>query len=154
MPACIWNMLVCAAGPLDTGQLLTYLYLLLLPVIVLNLIRLAYPTEFVAKVIIKSAPWHLRGRPHNTRRTRVKRYKIPVRKLQKKVKTYVEQPCGLTSFQRSSPPSRLVVVWSLFSDSSLVNFAPTWPSKASKHQHPCRFDSIPTPFSLASTATD
>jgi hypothetical protein len=77
MPACIWNMLVCVAGPLDTGQLLTYLYILLLPVIVLNLICLAYPTKFVAKVITKSAPWHLRGRPRAFCRTRVKRYKIP-----------------------------------------------------------------------------
>ena len=69
---------------MDTGQLLTYLYPLLLPVIVLNLIHLAYPTEFVAKVISKLAPWRLRRRPCAIRRTRVKRYKIPVRKLQNK----------------------------------------------------------------------
>ena len=79
-------MLVCVAGPLDTGQLLTYLYTLLLPVIVLNLIYLTYPTKFVAKVITKLAPWRLRGRPHAIRRTRVKRYKIPERKLQNKNK--------------------------------------------------------------------
>jgi hypothetical protein len=51
MPACIWNMLVCVAGPLDTGQFLTYLYILLLPVIIINLIYLTYPTKIVAKVI-------------------------------------------------------------------------------------------------------
>jgi hypothetical protein len=79
-------MLVCAAGPLDTGQLLTYLYILLLPVIVLNLIRLTYPTKFVVKMITKSAPWHLRGRPRAIPRTRVKRYKTPERKLQNKNK--------------------------------------------------------------------
>jgi hypothetical protein len=66
---------------LDTGQLLTYLYILLLPVIVLNLIRLAYPTKFVAKVITKSAPWRLQGRSHAICCTRVKRYKIPEQKL-------------------------------------------------------------------------
>jgi hypothetical protein len=85
-------MLVCAAEPLDTGQLLTYLYLLLLPVIVLNLIYLTYPTEFMVKVITKSAPWRLRGRPRAIRRTRVKRYKIPEQKLQNKS----EKPCGAT----------------------------------------------------------
>jgi hypothetical protein len=92
MPACIWNMLVCAAGPLDTGQFLTYLYILLLPVIILNLIYLAYPTKIVAKVITKLAPLHLRGRPCAIRRTRVKRYKIPEQKLQNKS----EKPSGAT----------------------------------------------------------
>ena len=69
---------------MDTGQFLTYLYILLLPVFIFNLIDLAYPTKFVAKVITKSAPWHLRGRPCAICRTRVKRYKILVRKLQNK----------------------------------------------------------------------
>ncbi len=92
MPACIWNMLVCVAGPLDTGQLLTYLYTLLLPVIVLNLIYLTYPTKFMAKVITKSAPWHLQGRPCAIHRTKIKRYKIPEQKLQNKSK----KPCGAT----------------------------------------------------------
>ena len=77
---------------LDTGQLLTYLYILLLPVINLNLIDLTYPTKFTAKVITKSAPWCLQGRPPAICRTRVKRYKIPVRKLQHKSKN----PCGAT----------------------------------------------------------
>ena len=53
MPACIWDMLVCVVGPLDTGQFLTYLYILLLLVIILNLIYLTYPTKIVAKVITK-----------------------------------------------------------------------------------------------------
>ena len=85
-------MVVCAAGPLDTGQFLTYLYILLLPVIVLNLIYLAYPTKIVAKVITKSAPWRLQGTPCTIFRTRVKRYKIPEQKLQTKNK----KPCGAT----------------------------------------------------------
>jgi hypothetical protein len=85
-------MLVWAAGPLDMGQFLTYLYILLLPVIVLNLIYLAYPTKIVAKVITKPAPWRLWGRPRAIRCTRVKRYKIPEQKLQNKS----EKPSGAT----------------------------------------------------------
>ena len=77
---------------MDTGQFLTYLYILLLPVIVLNLIYLAYPTKIVAKVITKLAPWRLREKPRAIRRTRVKRYKILERKLQTKSK----KPSGAT----------------------------------------------------------
>ena len=86
MPACIWSLLlVCAAGPLNTGQeILTYLYFNFLPVFIIILLHLAYPTKFVAKVITKSAFWRLRGRPCAICRTRVKRYKILVRKLQNK----------------------------------------------------------------------
>ncbi len=109
-------MLVCAAGPFDTGQFLTYLYILLLLVFVLNLIDLAYSTKFVVKVIAKLAPWHLRGRPRAIHRTRAKRYKIPVRKLQNKsenlrgatIRTYLfpalftafKVGCGVESFLR------------------------------------------------------
>ncbi len=87
-------MLVCAAGPLDTGQFFTYLYVILLPVIIFNLIYLAYPTKIVAKVITKSAPWRLQGKPRAIRRTRVKRYKIPVRKHQDKNEN--SGTCGAT----------------------------------------------------------
>ncbi len=147
-------MVVCVAGPLDTGQFLTYLYILLLPVIVLNLIYLAYPTKIVAKVITKSAPWRLQGTPCTIFRTRVKRYKIPEQNFKPKAKSPVEQPYGLTSSLRSSPPSKLVVEWRPFSDSTPVHLTPTWPSKASWHsnQRPRRSDSIPTHILLA-TAT-
>ena len=62
----------------------TYLYVILLPVIIFNLIYLTYPTKIVAKVITKLAPWRLQGRPRNICRTRVKRYKITMRKHQDK----------------------------------------------------------------------
>ncbi len=68
------------------GQFLTYLYVILLPVIIFNLIYLTYPTKVMAKVITKSAPWRLRGKPCAIRHTRVKRYKIPMRKHQDKNK--------------------------------------------------------------------
>ncbi len=74
------------------GQFLTYLYVLLLPVIILNLIYLTYPTKIMAKVITKSAPWRLRGKPRTIRRTRVKKYKVPETKHQNKTK----KPSGAT----------------------------------------------------------
>jgi hypothetical protein len=80
-----------AIGP---GQeILTYLYFNFLPIFIIILLHLAYPTKFVAKVITKSAPWRLRGRPHAICRTRVRRYKILVRKLQHKSKKHL---CGAT----------------------------------------------------------
>ena len=79
---------------MDTGKILTYLYVILLPVIIFNLIYLSYPTKIVAKVNTKSAPWHLWGKPCAIRRTRVKRYKIPVRKHQDKNEN--SGTCGAT----------------------------------------------------------
>ncbi len=78
----MWSLLLaCAAGPLDTGQkILTYLFLNFLPTFIIILLHLAYPTKTLATAIVKSAPWRLRGNPRAIRRTRVKRYKIPVRK--------------------------------------------------------------------------
>jgi hypothetical protein len=80
----MWGtLLVCAAGPLDTGQdistYLFYLFLNFLPTFIVILLHLAYPTKALAMVIGKSAPWRLC--------TRVKRYKIPVRNHQAKDKT-------------------------------------------------------------------
>jgi hypothetical protein len=86
-------LLVCAARPLDTGQdistYLFYLFLFLnfLPTFIMILFHLAYPTKTLAKAIVKSASWRLRGKPHAIRCTRIKRYKIPVRDHQAKNKT-------------------------------------------------------------------
>ena len=52
-----------------------------------TLLNLAYPTKTLATAIIKLAPWRLRGKPRAIRRTRIKRYKIPVRDNQAKNKT-------------------------------------------------------------------
>jgi len=69
----MWSLLLaCAAGPLDTGQqIFTYLFLNFLPTFIIILLHLAYPTKTLAMVIIKSAPWRLRGKPRAIRRTRV-----------------------------------------------------------------------------------
>jgi hypothetical protein len=84
-------LLVCAAGPLDTGQdISTYLFYLslnFLPTFIMILFHLTYPTKTLAKAIIKSAHWCLRGKPCAIRRTRIKRYKIPVRDNRAKNKT-------------------------------------------------------------------
>ena len=73
-------MLACAAGPFDTGQqFFTYLFLNFLPNFIIFLLHQAYPTKSLATAIVKSAPRRLRGNPRVIRRTRVKRYKIPVR---------------------------------------------------------------------------
>jgi hypothetical protein len=85
----MWSILLaCAAGPLDTEQqIFTYLFLNFLPIFIFILLRLAYPTKTLATAIIKTAPWRLRGKPRAIRRTRIKRYKIPVRDNQAKNKT-------------------------------------------------------------------
>jgi hypothetical protein len=87
----MWSLLLaCAAGPFNTGQeILTYLYFNFLLIFIIILLHLTYPTNFMAKVITKSTPWGFRGRPRAIRHTRVKRYKIPVRKLQIKSKKHL-----------------------------------------------------------------
>jgi hypothetical protein len=87
----MWHVVSMAAGPLDTGQdissYLFYLFLNFLPTFIMIFFHLAYPTKTLAKAIVKSAPWRLRGKPRPIRRTRIKRYKIPVRDHQAKNKT-------------------------------------------------------------------
>ena len=89
-PACIWSLvLVCTAGPLDTGQqILTYHILNFLPMIIIfTLIYLVYPTKTLATAISKLAPYCLRGKPHTICCIRIKWYKIPVRNYQARNKT-------------------------------------------------------------------
>jgi hypothetical protein len=81
-------LLACVAGPLYTGQeILTYLFFNILPIFIIILHHLAYPTKTLAMAITKSAPWHLWGKPRTIQCTRIKRYKIPVRNHQAKNKT-------------------------------------------------------------------
>jgi hypothetical protein len=84
-------LLVCAAGPLDTGQdistYLFYLFLNFLPTFIMIFFHLTYPTKTLAKAMVKSAPWRLWGNPRAIRRTRIKKYKIPVRDHQAKKNT-------------------------------------------------------------------
>ncbi len=52
------------------------------------------PYQGLGIAIVKLAPWHLRGKPRAIHRTRVKRYKIPVRKHQDKNEK--SRTCGAT----------------------------------------------------------
>jgi hypothetical protein len=146
-------LLVCAAGPLDTGQeILTYLFFNFLPIFIIILLYLAYPTKTLAIAITKLALWHLREKPCTICRTKIKRYKIPVRNHQVKnkasgatIRTYL--------FQHSSLPTRLVVVPKFFSNASPVRPPgpnPIWPSKARRRSNlcPCWSDLILTPTLL------
>jgi hypothetical protein len=151
-------LLVCAAGPLDTGQdnILTYLFFLFLnflPTFIVILFHLAYPTKTLAKAIVKTAPWRLRGNPRAICRTRIKRYKIPVRDNQ--VKPVEPKAYELTFFRRSSLPTRLVVALRCFSDASPVCPPGTWPSKVRRRSNlrPHRSDSTLTPILSGSIAT-
>jgi hypothetical protein len=68
-------------------EILTYLFFNILPIFITVLLHLAYPTKTLATAITKSAPWRLQGKPCTICRTRIKRYKIPVRNHQAKNKT-------------------------------------------------------------------
>ncbi len=89
---------------------MTYLFLQILPSIILTLCHLAYPTKNLATTIQRMAPWCLKGKPCIAQRKRVKRYKKPVKELQNKVKDHKLQT---HLFRLPLPPSRLVVALSL-----------------------------------------
>ena len=155
----MWSILLaCAAGPLDTGQeIFTYLFLNILPFFILILLHLAYPTKTLATTIAKTAPWRLRGKPRATRRTRIKRYKIPVRDNQdktsraKSIRTYLfpalfaafKVGCCIEAFLRrfSGPPTRDLAFHSeatLQSASSPVRFnSDSYPIGVDSHASRC-----------------
>jgi hypothetical protein len=70
MPARIWNLLACVAGPLlNTGkfnQVITYLFIFFLPIIIISLMRSVIPTNpksrhFLMAKILRGTPWPLWG---------------------------------------------------------------------------------------------
>jgi hypothetical protein len=82
-PARIWNLLACVAGPplLNTGQLniITYLFIFLLPIIIISLMRSVFPDNpkalrFLMVTILRGTPWPIRGHrgPIWRRRRKVK----------------------------------------------------------------------------------
>jgi hypothetical protein len=80
------------AGPthLDTGQFTTYLFFSFLPIIILNLIHVAVPTNPIAHpylmtAILRETPWHLRGIRGPTHRPHCKSCK----KLKKPIRHYM-----------------------------------------------------------------
>ncbi len=71
------------AGPLMTEQqVMTYLFLLLLPTTIYVLCLLAYPTKNLIAMIQRTAHWRLEGKPCVNQRKRVKRYKTPIKRMQ------------------------------------------------------------------------
>ncbi len=83
MPARMWNLLACVAGPplLDTGQLNInkYLFIFLLPIIIISLMSSIFPDNpkafrFLMSTILRGSPWPIRGHrgPFWRRRRKVK----------------------------------------------------------------------------------
>jgi hypothetical protein len=84
----MYHMLVmCMAGPLDTGQeIATYLLLHLIPIVIYQLVFLAIPKDpillcILAKTLVKQTAWRLRGHPHGARPKKTKCFKKPKKKL-------------------------------------------------------------------------
>jgi hypothetical protein len=70
---------------------MTYLFVQFLLIIIFILCFLAYPTNDLATMIFKTAPWCLRGNSCVVRHKRVKKYKKPVGELQNKAKSQTLQ---------------------------------------------------------------
>ena len=76
------------AGPLDTGQeFATYLLFLLIPIMIYKLVFLAIPKDptllrILAKTLVKTTAWRLRGRPHVVCPKKTKCFKKPRKKLE------------------------------------------------------------------------
>jgi hypothetical protein len=115
------------AGPLNTGQqIMTDLFIQLLPVTIYVLCHLAYPTKNLVMMIHKTAPCASRENfaSFNIKESRDTRNLSENCKTKPKIKRF-----ELTSSRLFLPPLRLVVALSLFSDVSWVppsGTPPTW----------------------------
>jgi hypothetical protein len=94
------TLVVCMAGPLDTGQeFATYLLFLLIPIMIYQLVFLAIPEDpmllrILAKTLVKTTAWRLRGHPRIVRPKKTKCFKKP----RKKCKMYTHTGVSLNSF--------------------------------------------------------
>ncbi len=76
------------AGPLDTGQeFATYLLFLLIPIMIYQLVFLAIPEDpmllcILAKTLVKTTAWHLRGHPCIVCSRKTKCFKKPMKNLE------------------------------------------------------------------------
>ncbi len=76
------------AGPLDTGQeFATYLLFLLIPIMIYELVFLVIPKDpmllrILAKTLVKTPAWCLRGHPRVVRPKKTKCFKKPRKKLE------------------------------------------------------------------------
>jgi hypothetical protein len=120
------------AGPLDTGQeIATHLLFHIISIVIYQLVFLALPKDpvllrILAKTIVKTTAWRLRGHPHGARPKKIKEFKKPKKKLisedQEIQDTTIKKSSQLTSYRNSSPPSRLVVA---SKTNSAVSYAPS-----------------------------
>jgi hypothetical protein len=75
------------AGPFDTGQeIATHLLFHIISIVIYQLIFLILPEDptllrILAKTIVKTAAWRLRGHPCSARPKRIKCFKKPKKKL-------------------------------------------------------------------------
>ncbi len=95
---------------LNTGQYLTYLFVLLLPFIIHSLIHLVIPRDPIdlkifMRAFFQGPPWALRGTRRPVPRKKVKRYKMPQVgmvckgvKLKNKLQTYLF-PFAMATFR-------------------------------------------------------
>ena len=77
------------AGPLDTGQeFATYLLFLLIPIMIYQLVFLTIPEDpmllrILAKTLVKTTAWRLRGHPRIVCPKKTKCFKKPRKKCKK-----------------------------------------------------------------------
>jgi hypothetical protein len=77
------TLVVCMAGPLDTGQeFATYRLFLLIPIMIYQLVFLAIPKDpmllcILAKTLVKMTAWRLRGHPRIVCPKKTKCFKKP-----------------------------------------------------------------------------
>jgi hypothetical protein len=82
-----YMLVVCMAGPLDTGQeISTYLLLHIIPLLISHLVYLVLPKDptsfrFLATTIAKTSSWRLRGHRRGARPKKIKCFKKPKKKL-------------------------------------------------------------------------
>jgi hypothetical protein len=83
------TLVACMARPLNTGQeFATYLLFLLIPIMIYQLVFRAIPEDpmllrILAKTLIKTTAWRLRGHPCVVRPKKTKCFKKPRRHFQK-----------------------------------------------------------------------
>jgi hypothetical protein len=84
-------------------QVMTYLFLLLLPTTIYVLCLLAYPTKNLIATIQRMAPWRLERKPCVSQRKRVKRYKTPIKRMQDRTESQTLQtyllPAAFAAFK-------------------------------------------------------
>jgi hypothetical protein len=116
------TLVLCMAGPLVTGQeFATYLLSLLIPIMIYQLVFLAIPKDpmllrILAKTLVKTTAWHLRGHPRIVCPKKTKCFKKQKKRHFQKWNFTQKPPSYLVP--AFIAPLRLVVTLKLISASS------------------------------------